>query len=932
MTKYISNEIKKSPNDTRKYRALVLNNDLTVLIISDSDTNSSASALCVGVGSLSDGKVAGLAHYLEHMLFMGSEKYPDEEFYHKIVAQYGGGTNAYTAHDHTNYHFYVDPVKFFEVLDVFAQFFIKPLFRDSALEREMNAVSAEHKKNINNDDWRLFQMKRQLSPENSPLYNFSTGTLETLNINNIHEKVIQFYNSSYSANNMTLVVLAKEPLDEIQQNVERIFLDIPNKNIKVEYNFDKIFEYQSSMIEMIPIKNEDTLVMYWDVEDDIVHKKSHILNYITHMLGHEGNNTLTDLLKKKYWIEALYAGTDGIYGGRTTIQITFVLTTMGKEHISEIINAACKYVDLIKQGVSDIYYKELHHMAEQKFIFSDKAQPESFVTHLSSKIQLKKKYIEIENVLSSSATYDDFFANNTANILKKYLGLMTIDKLHIIFSSQAFRNKTLYSERWYGIEYNKYDNLSKLCLNNSLNKNLEILNNLQLPIYNLYVPNSFEINMPNKKDHSTMQHPDKMLTSDNITLYYKYNTLKQLPKTNVAVSICSEWLHRSKYNYVALQSYIMTLEHMTNSTNYLFQLAGYTCAVSAEINKLIFAVFGMSHKIGLVIDKVISNFLTTVLDEQSFDVCKSVHLKNLQNHIFDAPYIQSSRVFNEFVFSKYISPQEHIEILSNLTFQQVSKAVTNMLSERTCVRCFVSGNESLESAHVLCHKFSLFAKKDMFEISLSEMTLPRSFVNTPNVLLSQSVTNSKETNSVIIHCTNIGHIRHGVTKDWCKTLITFKIFDSIIGSRFFDQLRTKEQLGYIAKTSISSSGYHEYPLYVHKFLVQSPTHCATALKDRVNVFISTINQILTQMTNEEFMSYVNSEINYYKCPFNSLKEEFIHNMDIFTREHDVFDQKILKIKELEKITKDDLISFFNKYYTSGTSWTILLDGSVNCKQ
>lgn len=47
----------------------------------------------------------GLAHFLEHMLFMGSEKYPDISLFHGLIAKYQGGTNAYTSPDETNYYF-----------------------------------------------------------------------------------------------------------------------------------------------------------------------------------------------------------------------------------------------------------------------------------------------------------------------------------------------------------------------------------------------------------------------------------------------------------------------------------------------------------------------------------------------------------------------------------------------------------------------------------------------------------------------------------------------------------------------------------------------------------------------------------------------------------------------------------------------------------
>ena len=71
----IFNNIKKSQIDKREYRGVILKNGLRVMLISDENTNRSAVCLDVNVGSWSDPpELPGLAHYLEHMLFLGTEK------------------------------------------------------------------------------------------------------------------------------------------------------------------------------------------------------------------------------------------------------------------------------------------------------------------------------------------------------------------------------------------------------------------------------------------------------------------------------------------------------------------------------------------------------------------------------------------------------------------------------------------------------------------------------------------------------------------------------------------------------------------------------------------------------------------------------------------------------------------------------------------
>ena len=95
--------VNKSPNDNREYRALVLKNGLKVLLVSDPSADKAAASVDVNVGTNSDPEsFAGLAHFLEHMLFLGTEKYPAPGEYQEYIAGHGGSHNASTGYDYTN--------------------------------------------------------------------------------------------------------------------------------------------------------------------------------------------------------------------------------------------------------------------------------------------------------------------------------------------------------------------------------------------------------------------------------------------------------------------------------------------------------------------------------------------------------------------------------------------------------------------------------------------------------------------------------------------------------------------------------------------------------------------------------------------------------------------------------------------------------------
>lgn len=70
----ITDRLEKPALDDREYRVIRLPNQLEALLIHDPDTDKASAALNVNVGNFSDDKIPGLAHALEHMLFMGTEK------------------------------------------------------------------------------------------------------------------------------------------------------------------------------------------------------------------------------------------------------------------------------------------------------------------------------------------------------------------------------------------------------------------------------------------------------------------------------------------------------------------------------------------------------------------------------------------------------------------------------------------------------------------------------------------------------------------------------------------------------------------------------------------------------------------------------------------------------------------------------------------
>lgn len=89
-------EVASASLDRRSYRGLILANGLRILLASDPDVPKGAASMNVQVGYMSD-PLPGLAHFCEHMLFLGTKPFPDEDAFERLVGSAGGSNNAYTA-------------------------------------------------------------------------------------------------------------------------------------------------------------------------------------------------------------------------------------------------------------------------------------------------------------------------------------------------------------------------------------------------------------------------------------------------------------------------------------------------------------------------------------------------------------------------------------------------------------------------------------------------------------------------------------------------------------------------------------------------------------------------------------------------------------------------------------------------------------------
>lgn len=419
--------IKKPDLDNRIYENITLRNDLQAILISDPEAQKAACALDVHVGHLLDPQVHGLAHFCEHLLFMGTEKFPIENEYSQFLSSHGGSSNAFTSGSNTNYYFDINSDFLTGALDRFAQFFISPLFLEDCTDRELKAVDSEHKKNIHSDNWRIHQLEKDTSNPNHPFNNFGTGNIETLRDIplrdglDIRKILLDFHERYYSANIMKLVVIGKESIEELKQIVTNLFSPVVNKKTVIPTFAGSPLtpnELQK-VIYVRPVKQTKIIKLIFPFPDDFLHFRTHPCGYASHLIGHEGAGSILSFLKKSGLANNLSAGASGSTGtGFDFFRITIELTTLGLEQYQSVVTYVFEYIKMIQSyDTLEWVFHESLAINSLDFRFKEKQHPASYCSNVAGNMHL----FPAEHVLSGpylADLFDPVLIKESLNLLR----------------------------------------------------------------------------------------------------------------------------------------------------------------------------------------------------------------------------------------------------------------------------------------------------------------------------------------------------------------------------------------------------------------------------------------------------------------------------------------------------------------------------------
>ena len=391
---------------TLPHRALVLPNGATIISIQDTDCTMPAAAMTVGVGHLCDPpEFPGLAHFCEHMLFMGTDKFPGEDAYETAVSRAGGHTNAWTASDSTTYYFTSNTTQFMNIIPMFLDFFISPLFSPSGVERELQAVHSEDEKNHAIDYWRVNELLHSFIVPEHPAFRYGNGNLTTLKEEptakglDIVAALRTFFNQHYTAEAMCLAVYSPYDAETIFELASKVLGDArpaasPIRALKA---LEGDFPASTSIIDptsqkkwynVTSMSKVPSVQVMWVLNGvGTASFKTAPSMWISSVLGHEVKGSIAATIREMGWGTDLVGGTGSALDScHTTFYLKVSLTDEGLKRVSDVVALIYQKIQFLKNlgSIPIESYEEVKTEHRIGFEFSDVRRAEDHVAHVSS--------------------------------------------------------------------------------------------------------------------------------------------------------------------------------------------------------------------------------------------------------------------------------------------------------------------------------------------------------------------------------------------------------------------------------------------------------------------------------------------------------------------------------------------------------------------
>lgn len=872
-----------SPNDTNSYRYLTLDNGLRALLMHDAGAQKSAAALAVNVGHFDDpADREGMAHYLEHMLFLGTAKYPKVGEFQNFISHHGGTNNAWTGTEHTCFFFDVTPEFFAPALDHFSQFFIAPLFNEEALDKERQAVESEYRLKLRDDSRRLYQVQKETINPSHPFSQFSVGNLETLGDRHdvsIRSEIIEFYHRHYSSDLMTLTVMGPQSLDELEQLICEGFSPVENrhlagKSITIPFTTP---EQTGIMIEVEPLKDLRKLILSFPLPNTDQYYQNKPLSYFAHLLGYEGENSLMLALKELGWITSLSAGGGASGSNYREFTVNCNLTPEGLGKVEEIIEALFCYIDLLRsEGLNEWRYQEKQAVLESVFRYQETTRPLDIVSHL---------VINMQHYQPEDTIYGDYMMSGYDEaLLKQLLNHLVPENLRVTLLAKDGHYD--HRAKWYDTPYSVTP-FSEQQYQKFHNPVCDL--SITLPPKNPYIC----YNLESKGIESDVKFPQLVQELPGFRLWHLQDTEFRVPKGVIYIAIDSPHSVASTRNIVMTRLCVeMFLDSLAKET-YQAEIAGMSYNMYAHQGGVTLSISGFSQKQPELMKMILERFARRAFSQSRFDSIKQQLQRSWQNSAHDRPISQLFSALTGLLQPNNPPYAELYNVLETIEVDELPFFVEKILAQLH-VEMFVYGDwrkcDALRLADTL--KNALRVKDQEYEESLR-----------PLVMLGHNGTFQKA-----VHCDQEDSailVYYQSENTSPRSISLYSLANHLMSAAFFHEIRTKQQLGYMVGTG-------NMPLNRHPGLVlyvQSPSVPPAYLIAAIDEFLNALYMVLLELDEAQWESSKQGLINQIATPDPTLRSRAqrfwvaIGNKDLN------FNQRELVLKEIEKLTRSDMIRF-----------------------
>lgn len=822
-SKFVETKVQKGSIDDRQYQYLVLKNKLKVLLISDKNADKAAASMDVNVGSYHDPvDREGLAHFLEHMLFLGTKKFPEADAYQAFISDNGGSHNAYTSSHHTNYYFDVDDKKLDDALDRFSQFFVAPLFDDVYVDRERNAVHSEYQASLRDDFRRSYDVYRNVINQAHPEAKFSVGSLVTLadrENDNVRDDLLAFYKRHYSANKMSLVVLGKQPLDELKTMVVERFSQVSlsinetltDTNISA---LEPLFVPDQLPMEVLskPVKELRQMSMNFPLPSINQYYQEKPLDFIGYLLGHEGKGSLLSILKAEGLAENLSAGGSDKNDGTSAFYISMRLTAAGVQQRDKVRALVFYALEQIKKdGVEKWRYEEKRLLAQTAFQFREKSSAISTVRSLASNLH---RYPAAE-VISG-----DYLLNNyDAKLIKRFLSKLTPS--NVLVTSVYPEVETDKLTRHYEVAYSQQKLSGDLP---ALDKKLTA--SFALPTKNLFIPENINLYAKDPALQSFTR-----LQAGDINLWAKQDLDYKTPKVKVFFRVMSPHIAADIKGSVLASLYTDLIQDRLSEYTYSALLADTAISIRENDRGIDIVLEGYHDKLFALMDLFLDEVDGKNITIERFIQLRSDLLRGLRNSDKGKPYHQLYKQLAINLTDTYFTDIEKIKELENITLDEIN-AFAQQWRVDTRIKGLYYGNFD----QVWLDQWQAYAKR---------LQQPKTLdVNTPDGSVKNMIAPVKvmriDSDVMQYHVRNVDHNDQAAIlyvqspSDSVSDQAKMSVLRQMMQSPFYSSLRTEQQLGYVV--FMGSLRLKQVPASV--FVVQSPTASVGEIQKAVTHFIT----------------------------------------------------------------------------------------------